>query len=319
MQNHTFAPIVLFVYNRPEHTRRTVEALLKNAGAAESELYVFCDAAKNDNVREKVAAVRNYVKTITGFQAVHITEREENLGLADSVISGVTQVVNQYGKVIVMEDDLVTSPYFLEYMNTALEKYEDEKKVFSVTGYSHFPEGNDRLPDSYFLKVFSSWSWATWKDRWALFDEKASGWEKTKTDRKFRNKVDYGGCFDNSLMLKQQMEDHIIHSWAIRAYWTMFTHDELTLFPNKRLCDNIGFDGTGVHCNTEGDYIDGKMENHVITYFPEKAVELRNSKREITKYIKAKKRKYKAGRIKYYLGHPGKAFRKILQKLGKDK
>ena len=129
MQNHTFAPIVLFVYNRPEHTRKTVEALLRNCGAEQTEIYIFCDAAKNDNAREKVDAVRDYVGSIKGFKAIHITEREENYGLAKSVISGVTQVVNEKDRVIVMEDDLITSPYFLEYMNTALEKYENQKST----------------------------------------------------------------------------------------------------------------------------------------------------------------------------------------------
>lgn len=315
MLNKTFAPIVLFVYNRPEHTKKTVESLLLNKGAAQSELYVFCDAAKNEKAKEMVEATRAYVKTIKGFKDIHITERTENFGLAKSVITGVTEVVNRHGRVIVMEDDLLTSPYFLEYMNTALEKYENEKKVFSITGYSHFPNGNEKLPQSYFLKVFSSWSWATWKDRWDLFDEKAVGWEKTKTDEKLKNAFDYEGCFDNSLMIKQHMEDHIINSWAIRAYWTMFTHDEMTLFSNNRLCENIGFDGTGVHCNTEGDYLTGKLFDKEVTEFPEIAEETELAKKELIQYIGKKKRAYKAGRIKYYLTHPNKALGKVISKI----
>ena len=315
MLNKTFAPIVLFVYNRPEHTKKTVESLLLNKGAEQSELYVFCDAAKNEKAKEMVEATRAYVKTIKGFKDIHITERTENFGLAKSVITGVTEVVNRHGRVIVMEDDLLTSPYFLEYMNTALEKYEDEKKVFSITGYSHFPNGNEKLPQSYFLKVFSSWSWAIWKDRWDLFDEKAVGWEKTKTDEKLKNAFDYEGCFDNSLMIKQHMEDHIINSWAIRAYWTMFTHDEMTLFSNHRLCENIGFDGTGVHCNTEGDYLTGKLFDKEVTEFPEIAEETELAKKELIQYIGKKKRAYKAGRIKYYLTHPHKAVGKVISKI----
>ncbi len=315
MGDKTFAPIVLFVYNRPEHTKKTVETLLKNKEAAESELYIFSDAAKNEKAEAMVQKTRAYIKTITGFKEIHITERSENFGLAKSVITGVTEVVNCHGRVIVLEDDLLTSPYFLEYMNAALEKYEEEKKVFSITGYSHFPNGNDKLPESYFLKVFSSWSWATWKDRWALFDADAKGWEKTKTDEKLRNAFDYEGCFDNSLMLKQHMEDHIINSWAIRAYWTMFTHDEMTLFSNRRLCENIGFDGTGVHCNTEGDYLTGKLLDHVVKEFPECVEETELSRNELIRYIREKKRAYKAGRIKYYLTHPHKAVGKIITKL----
>lgn len=314
MDNTVFAPIALFAYNRPEHTEKTVEALRKNIGADRSELYVFCDAAKNDSAREKVERTRSFVRNITGFQAVHITEREENFGLAKSVIAGVTEVVGRHGRVIVMEDDLLTCPYFLQYMNRALEKYEREKQVFSVTGYSHFPNGNEKLPESYFLKVFSSWSWATWKDRWDLFDADAVGWERTKTDERLRDRFDYGGCLDNSLMLRQQMEDHILDSWAIRACWTMFCHDGVTLFPNRRLCDNIGFDGTGVHCNTEGDYLTGTMADSAITYFPETAEELEVSKKEFSRYIRLKKRAYKAGRIRFYMTHPLKAAQKLFHK-----
>ena len=315
MSEKNYAPIVLFAYNRPEHTKQTIEALKKNEGAKESEIYIFCDAAKNENAKQKVVETRDYVNTVDGFKEVHITMREENFGLAKSVITGVTEVVNRHGRVIVMEDDLVTSPYFLQYMNEALDKYEDAKQVFSITGYSHFPNGNEVLPESYFIKVFSSWSWATWKDRWALFDENATGWEETKTNEQVRKDFDYDYCFDNCLMMKHQMEDHIINSWAIRAYWTMYKNDKMTLFTNQRLCENIGFDGTGVHCNTEGDYKSGHLLDHAITEFPEKAEELPETKRELVRYIQQKKRDYKMGRIKYYLCHPFKAVGKIFEKL----
>src|SRR5689334_19947926 len=114
------APITLFVYNRPEHTRRTVEALLKNELAAESDLFIFSDAPKKPESDESVRMVRDYIHAITGFKSVTIIERDRNWGLADSIIDGVTSVVNQYGRIIVLEDDLVVSAHFLEYMNTAL-------------------------------------------------------------------------------------------------------------------------------------------------------------------------------------------------------
>lgn len=315
MTERNYAPIVLFAYNRPIHTAQTIEALKQNIGAGETEIYIFCDAAKNENAKPKVQETRDYVNTVTGFKEVHIILREENFGLAKSVIAGVTDVVNRYGRVIVMEDDLVTSPYFLQYMNEALEKYEDAKQVFSITGYSHFPNGNEVLPESYFLKVFSSWSWAIWKDRWALFDENARGWEETKTNEQVQREFDYEYCFDNCLMMKHQMEDKIINSWAIRAYWTMYKNDGMTLFPNQRLCENIGFDGTGVHCNTEGDYKKGQLLEHPVREFPEKAVEWEETKRELVRYIQQKKRDYKMGRVQFYLRHPFQAIKKIIEKL----
>ena len=317
MQIKNYAPVVLFVYNRPEHTRQTVEALKQNIGAEETELYVFCDYPKKESARELVEATRAYVKTITGFKQVHIAMRDENWGLAKSIINGVTEIVNRYGRIIVMEDDLVTSKYFLNYMNMGLERYEKEKQVFSITGFSHFPKGNKKLPESYFLKFFSSWCWATWSDRWALFDPDATGWEKTKTDLELQKRFDYENCFYNCQMLRQQMEEHTIDSWAIRAYWTMFCNDGMTLFPNIRLCENNGFDGTGVHCNTKGDYIDGRLADHEVMEFPERIEELEESKRELICYMRKKKFVYKLGRIKVYLRHPDELVKKVKEKLSR--
>ncbi len=317
MEINSLAPVVLFVYNRPEHTKKTIEALKRNIGAKQTELYIFCDQAKDESVRQRVDLTRQYVHTITGFKEIHIVERDENWGLARSIISGTTEVVNTHGRIIVLEDDLITSPFFLQYMNTALEKYQDAKQVFSVTGYSHFPNGNEALPQSYFLKVFSSWSWATWADRWALFDENALGWEKTKTDPELAKQFDYEGCFYNCQMLKAQMEDHTINSWAIRAYWTQFKYDMVTLFPNQRLVENEGFDGTGVHCNDKADYLEGKLAGGQITEFPEKIEEKALSRQELIRFIAAKKRAYKRTRIRYYAGHPVQALKKIKEKMGR--
>lgn len=315
MLNKKYAPVILFVYNRPEHTAKTVEALKQNIGATETELIVYCDYAKNEAALLGMQQTRDYVSTITGFKKITVIMREENYGLARSVISGVTEVINEHGRAIVMEDDLLTSKYFLEYMNTALEKYESDKQVFSVTGYSHFRNGNEVLPESYFVKVFSSWSWATWKDRWNLFDENATGWEATKTDQNLQRKFDYENSFDNCLMLKHQMEDRIINSWAIRAYWTMFKNDGITLFPNKRLCENIGNDGSGVHCGADNGYITTSLEEIRIKDYPVQVEENEIAKKELVRYKQMEKRRYKLGRIKHYLGHPLQAFRKIVDKL----
>ncbi len=132
------APIVLFVYNRPEHTRRTVESLIKNSLADKSSLFVFSDGAKSDKDSKSVEEVRNYIRTIKSFNKIEITEREKNFGLANSVISGVTEVIESFGKVIVLEDDMISSPFFLKYMNEVLNIFENEQRIFSVTGYT-FP------------------------------------------------------------------------------------------------------------------------------------------------------------------------------------
>ena len=162
------APTALFVYNRLEHTKRVIEALQKNVLASESDLIIFSDGPKHEKDVKKIDEVRKYLKTIDGFKSIEIFEKENNLGLSNSIISGVTEVVNRYGKIIVLEDDLVVSPYFLEFMNNALVKYENEEKVISIHGYI-YPIKN-KLPETFFIKGADCWGWATWKRGWDLFE-----------------------------------------------------------------------------------------------------------------------------------------------------
>ena len=152
------SPVVLFTYNRLEHTQHTVHALQKNLLASKSDLVVFSDAAKSDAQANSVAEVRRYIKQIGGFKSVTIFERETNMGLANSIISGVTSIVNNHGRVIVLEDDLVTSPYFLTYMNLALEKYADDDRIASIHGYSY--PVKEQLPEAFFLSGAACWGWA---------------------------------------------------------------------------------------------------------------------------------------------------------------
>ena len=158
-----FAPIALFVYNRPWHTKQTVEALQKNELANKSELFIYCDNAKNKGAQKSVDEVRNFVKNIKGFKKITIIKRKRNWGLACSIIDGVTKIVNEYGKIIVLEDDLVTSPYFLEFMNDGLKMYKDDLKVASIHGYIYPIKS---LPDTFFIKGADCWGWATWKRVW---------------------------------------------------------------------------------------------------------------------------------------------------------
>ena len=148
-------PIILFVYNRPWHTRQTVKALQKNELAGRSDLFIFSDGPKDEQTEKAVQKVREYIHTIDGFQTVTIREREENWGLANSIIDGVTQIVNEYGRVIVLEDDLMTSPFFLRYMNDALNLYECEEKVISIHGYIY--PLSEKLPSTFFLRGTDYW------------------------------------------------------------------------------------------------------------------------------------------------------------------
>jgi len=249
IQENNLAPIVLFVYNRPDHTRQTVEALQKNELANQSELFIYCDNAKNEDAKAKVDEVRKYVDSIDGFKKVTIIKREKNWGLANSIIDGVTKIVNEYGKIIVLEDDLVTSPYFLKFMNESLEMYKDELKVASIHGYIY---PIDDLPNTFFIKGADCWGWATWKEKWDIFEPDGQKLLDELSKRKLQKEADFNGSYGFTQMLKGQINGKN-NSWAIRWYMSAFLKDMLTLYPGKSYVQNIGFDNEGTHCTNETD------------------------------------------------------------------
>jgi hypothetical protein len=243
------APIALFVYNRPWHTRQTVAALQKNEFAEFSDLFIFSDAPKNPETIANVQAVREYIKTVGGFRSVSIAERNENLGLADSIIDGVTQVCNEYGSIIVLEDDMVTSPYFLRYMNDALDLYKKEECVISIHGYI-YPVA-EKLPETFFLRGADCWGWATWKRGWDIFEPDARELLRQLSLQGLEKEFNYEGSYNFSGMLRLQVQGKV-DSWAIRWYASAFLKGKLTLYPGRSLVQNIGHDSSGTHCgNTE--------------------------------------------------------------------
>ena len=165
-----YAPIVLFVYNRPWHTKQTIDALKNNYLANESELYIYSDAPKHSQDISSVQEVRNYIKSINGFKNIKIIYRKRNYGLADSIIDGVTEIVNKYGKIIVLEDDIVTSPHFLQFINDALIYYEEVNEVWHISGWN-YPIQPINLHDTFLWRVMNCWGWATWANRWQYFEK----------------------------------------------------------------------------------------------------------------------------------------------------
>ena len=232
-----FAPIVLFVYDRLLLARSTVEALRQNNFADRSELIVYSDGAKNDGAIQRVDEVRNFLRTIRGFKAIRIVEREKNYGLANSIIDGVSTLIDQFGKVIVVEDDLVTSPYFLKYMNEALDKYESEEKVISIHGYS-YPTSRP-LPETFFLRGTDCWGWGTWKRGWELFESDGNKLLRQLKEKNLQHRFDFDGTYDYTKMLREQITGKV-NSWAVRWHASAFLHDRLTLFPGRSLVNNIG-------------------------------------------------------------------------------
>lgn len=245
------APIALFTYNRPEHTRRTVEALAENELAAESDLIIFSDGPKDDAGAVRVKAVRDYLHTVSGFKSVVINEKERNRGLANSIIDGVTEVVNKYGKIIVLEDDMVTSPYFLRYMNDALELYKDEEQVISIHGYMY--PVKEQLPETFFLCDTGCWGWATWKRGWDLFEPDGNKLLTEYETREQKRRFDFDNSFPFYKMLKSQVENKV-NSWAIRWYASAFLKNKLTLWIGQSLVQNIGADSSGTHCGNQKEF-----------------------------------------------------------------
>lgn len=242
------APIILFVYNRPWHTRKTVEALKKNRLSSHSDLIIYSDGPSSGSTDSQVSLVREFIRNITGFGNIKIVEREKNFGLSKSVIDGVTEVIGEYGKVIVLEDDIITSHVFLDYMNDALENYEDNGLIGSVTAFN-FPSWFTRIDEEshVFLNVRPmSWSWGTWLDRWKSIDWELDDYQRLKRDKRVISKLKTGGT-DLPSMLELQMKKEI-DSWYVRFSYNLIMSDKYTVYPRISYANNIGHDGTGVHC-----------------------------------------------------------------------
>lgn len=244
MLTNQLAPIALFVYNRPGHTASTVNSLLHNEEAKESALYIFADAAKSVSDSLKTNEVRDFIKSITGMKEINIIYREKNFGLAKSIIEGVSYVLEKHARVIVLEDDLLLSNYFLKYMNEALDLYEKVEKVVSVHGYCYPVKG--KLPETYFLRGADCWGWATWKDRWNSFEQNADVLHEKIVTEKLEYEFDFNGKLNNLRMLKRQIAGEV-DSWAIRWHASAFLQNKFTLYPGRSLVDNIGTDGGGTH------------------------------------------------------------------------
>lgn len=263
------APITLFVYNRPAHTRRTVEALLQNELAGKSDLIIYSDAPKNPEATDAVREVREYIRTIIGFRSVNIIERDRNWGLANSIIDGVTSVVNKYGRIIVLEDDLVTSPYFLNFMNTALETYQDDEKVMHISGYM-FPIDNTNMPETIFLRTASCWGWATWSRTWCHFEKNPKRMLAEYTKQTI-NRFNMDGAYDFWAQVEQNARGEI-DTWGIFWYASVFQNGGLCLHPNISMVSNIGHDDTGLHCG-KSDRFSVQLASKAITYFERNLVE----------------------------------------------
>ncbi len=247
----SLAPIVLFAYQRPEHTRSVLDALLRNPQAGESDLIVFVDGPKSPADAVVTDAVCEMFKDLSGFNSVNVHRSSLNRGLAQSITEGVSKVVEEHGRVIVLEDDIVVSECFLEYMNDALDIYQYDTNVASIHGYAY--PVDCPLPATYFLRGADCWGWATWDRAWAKYNENGKELLEQLRRSNQRREFDFDGYASYTAMLRDQIRG-VNDSWAVRWYASAFLADMCTLYPGHTLVQNIGLDGSGRHCGVSDKY-----------------------------------------------------------------
>jgi len=284
---NNLAPVCLFVYNRPYHTEQTLEALSKNYLADKTTLYIYCDGAKDgagEDVKNRINLVRDVIRKKQWCKEVIIKESPINKGLAKSVIDGVTQVINKFGKIIVLEDDIVTSINFLKFMNNALITYKSTSIVKQVTGYS-FPVSEIKPNNkAYFMPRISTWGWGTWSRVWNEIDFECKMFDKNRFNKKefnFYNTYNY-----YKLLKKELFGNKTANSWGIRFYFNIFSLNGLTLYPDYSLVQNIGWDGSGTHSTSYKLYIHNNWDNNYqIECLPEPVIDYEYLKMNI-KYMR---------------------------------
>ena len=236
------APLGLFVYKRPDHSARTIAALKACDDFAATPVTVFSDGPKSAGDIAAVNAVRALVAA--ELPGATLVAAPANKGLAASIIAGVTRLVGEHGRVIVVEDDLLVAPDFLTFMNAALDRYADDDRVVQVTGF--LPILRHRLETAVFMPHTSSWTWGTWARAWRLFEADPVDCERLSRSPALRHRFNRNGTYDYARALTRQRRGET-DSWAIRWYWSVFKAGGLTVYPPQSLVTNIGFDGSGTH------------------------------------------------------------------------
>lgn len=269
------APVVLFAYARPQHLRKTLAALAANDLATQTPLIVYSDAARRETDAEAVMAVRQVLDAATGFASLTVHHRERNYGLADSIAEGVSTTIQTHGRAIVLEDDLVTSPCFLSYMNEALDRYADDERVMHVAGFmlDIDPSG---LPESFFLRQSSCWGWATWERAWRHFDRDAERFVREFGPQDIHT-FNLDGIYDYWGQLLAN-RDGKLNTWAVLWYASVFAAEGLCLHPRASLVANIGHDGSGTNCGAD-DAFAQMVCSMPIGLFPDQRVEHREAMR----------------------------------------
>jgi len=278
----TTAPIAFFAYSRPEHTKRALESLSSNPEAQKSELFVFIDGPKTKQDKEKIEKVKSIIKSKEWCGKISIHQSKQNHGCAHQFIEGVSWLCSTKSRVIVLEDDNLVSPFFLKFMNEALDTFATEEKVMDITGYM-YPVGNLDI-ESGFVRGGGDWGWATWDHAWKMFEPNSEKLISKLADKKTRYEFNYKNSYDYySLLIKHAKGK--IESWSVRWYASMFLNGGLALFPSRSLVQNIGFDGKG-RCGLKTNIYDTPLSSSPVLNFPENIKESEEMLSATIKYFR---------------------------------
>ncbi len=279
----THAPVAIFAYERLDHLEKTLDALRDNEGARETELNVFSDGPREHNA-EHVENVRRYLHKIDGFKKVNLFERDQNMGLAANIKDGISKVFLEHDRIIVLEDDIVTSPNFLLYMNAALQYYDKNEKVGHINSWS-YPLREKSQQDFFFLDIMNCWGWATWKDRWSLYNDDAEHWANTLSWKQ-KNHLDLDGSGEFWPQVSANLRGKK-RTWAIFWLLSLFQNGLLSLTPRTSYSQNVGHDGSGENSRETEKYFVKEINHCAHFHFPDAPILDEHMRKNIEQFIKS--------------------------------
>ena len=283
------APVALFVYNRIEHVRKTLNSLSNNLYAEKSDLYIFSDGAKTSEDISLVNSVRKYCSSINNFKSTTLVKRDKNFGLAKNLVNGISQILEKNDKIIVLEDDLLTDKFFLKFMNDSLTYFENQSDVVSIHGYIYPLEKKFLKPA--FLRGADCWGWATWKRGWDLYNDDSNYLCSEIKKNNYKKKFNFNNSYNYFKLLEKTLSDKN-SSWAIKWYASAFLKNKLTLYPPHSLVHNIGNDGSGTNSSSSKIY-DNILRNVPIKLENIPIVEDKNLRNEFENYFFSKNNFFK--------------------------
>jgi glycosyltransferase involved in cell wall biosynthesis len=290
--NMALAPVVIFAYNRPKHLQQTLEALSLNVLASETELRIYIDGSKenaSDEQTKKIEEVRHIANNISWSKSLSVFESPINKGLSASVIHGVTETLDLFGKVIVLEDDMISDKWFLTFLNEALTQYEAKTDVACVSGYIY--PVTSKLPETFFLQGADCWGWGTWKRAWQELNTNGAELLQELEKEQLTRHFDFDGSYAYTQMLRDQIQKKN-NSWAILWYASAYLKNRFTLYPSHSLIHNTGIDGSGTH-NERSDKFDVQLKHQKIMVANGNVQEDKEARKIVTEYFRSLHQKHR--------------------------